>query len=292
MNQLRDFLYLDGSRLDSFVSQIQGGLANQIEEIVRRQGGATLAIDVKLPLTISTKAEGGKHKESEHRQTIQITQQALFLVLEDYLRANSMVVDLESTGDDEFANANMSTGQFVVARGIAEPPAVEHWISQVRALVSFIDKHWKLVAPPQNRKSSKRQKPPSRQEIESIKDMVSFLEDMIHLGQADSRKQYVRIGTNLQKDMWCALIPEYLLVPLDATLPAQVTVLGRIDKVLSEGEVVKMVDFSGMSEAFDMDKLIGLLNTLAPFTGQRPLTEKDLQANYPGMFITPVAVYR
>jgi hypothetical protein len=61
---------------------------------------------------------------------------------------------------------------------------------------------------------------------------------------------------------------------------------------LNEGETFKMVDFSRMSAALDMEKLIELLNTLAPFIGQRPLTDEDLQANYPGMFITPVAVYR
>ena len=124
--------------------------------------------------------------------------------------------------------------------------------------------------------------------------MLNFLEDFIRLSRKDPGKQFIRIKRGEELfSVWCGVIPMYTTTPLDAILPAEVSVVGRVEKILAEGESFKIVDFSKFNQsATDIGKLFDALNALSPMIGQKEIREKDLQADYPDIFITPIAIYR
>ncbi len=75
-------------------------------------------------------------------------------------------------------------------------------------------------------------------------------------------------------------------------MPADVTVVGRLERILPPEETYKLVDFSSFDQTAGVDKLLQALAALSPMIGQRVITETDLQARHPDVFVTPVAMYR
>jgi hypothetical protein len=53
-----------------------------------------------------------------------------------------------------------------------------------------------------------------------------------------------------------------------------------------------MVDLDQFSQATQANKLIDVLNGASTLLGQRPMSEDDFEAEFPDIFITPVAIYR
>jgi hypothetical protein len=82
------------------------------------------------------------------------------------------------------------------------------------------------------------------------------------------------------------------LTPLQSALPAELTVFGRIDHLVKEDETEKIVDFSMFNQASQVDKLLVVLNSFNQISGQTPISETDLVAKYPDVFVTPVALYQ
>jgi hypothetical protein len=288
MSDLRDFLYLDTAKLQSFVSQIEGGLINQINETIKKHGGLSADINVGIP-GIGGKVGAGRDVENQRQQTLHLTEPAYFNVLYDYLEANKMLENI--TGAKQEKRDSLREGQFVEIKGIAEPPAVEAWLARVKDLMNFIERNIKLFGQPQGKARNKNSL--SKQQMDSFKGMLNFLEDYIKISRKDPEKQHVRIiGQEQTYYVWCGLIPTYATTPLEAVLPAEVSVVGRVEKLLSEDQVYKIVDFANFNQPNNMDKLFEALNTLSPMIGQKDINEKDLQANYPDIFITPIAIFR
>lgn len=292
MSELRDFLYLDTAKLHSFVSQIHGGLISEINETIKRLGGLSAGVEIGLP-PFGGKVGASKGKESEREQTIQLTDPAYFGVLYQYLKTEKKIESITASSLQE--RENLSEGQFVEMRGIAEPPVVEYWIARVRALVDFLDKNLNLIARTQTArkgKSRKHQLLPKRQ-MDLFKQMVDFLEDYINISRRDPGKQYIRIsGEEPVYNVWSGLLPDFIVVPIQAILPVEVYIVGRVERLLDEGDVYKIVDFSQFSQASDIDKLLDALNALGPLIGQARINETDLQAQHPDIFVTPIAIYR
>jgi hypothetical protein len=291
MAKLRDFLYLDTVKLHSFVSQIHGGLVNEINETIKRHGGVSAGIDISIPTFGGGKIGTSKDKENERQQTMQVTNPAYFGALYQYLKDKSEIKDI-AAGDLQ-TRQDLTEGQFVETTGIAEPPAVEHWIAQVRALVEFIDKNLKLFAQTQTKGQRRTSQSLSRKQMELFKGLVDFLEDYMQISRKDPGKQYIRV---IQKEsaysVWCGLIPDFITTPLQAALPAEVHIVGRVERLLGEEVVYKIVDLSQFNQPADINKLLDALNALGPLIGQKQISETDLQAQYPDFFVTPIAIYR
>jgi hypothetical protein len=287
MSELRDFLYLDTAKLHSFVSQIGEGLISQINETIRKHGGLSADVNVGIP-GFGGKVGAGKDTENERQQTIQLTEPAYFNVLYKYLKSEKILQSI--SGGKEEKREKLKEGQFVEIKGIADPPVVEAWITRVKYLVDFIDRNMKLFGQTQGKNKSKNNL--SRQQMDLFKGMLNFLEDYIKISRKDPEKQYIRIVSDEQSYyVWCGILPNYATTPLEAALPAEVSIVGRVEKVLGEGQAYKIVDFSNFNQPGN-EKLFEALNALGPMLGQKEITEKDLQANYPDIFITPIAIYR
>ena len=84
----------------------------------------------------------------------------------------------------------------------------------------------------------------------------------------------------------------FINVPLNAALPANVRIFGRIERLLFPEEIYKIVDFSSFNESSDVNKLIDALNGFSSLIGQKEIRENDLQAHYPDIFISPIGIYR
>lgn len=291
MSQLRDFLYLDTVKLHSFISQIHGGLVSEINETIKRQRGISGGIDIGIPPFGGGKVGASKGKENERQQTIQLTNPAYFGALYQYLQGESEIEVIAV--DDLQTRQDLTEGQFVEMMGIAEPPAVEHWIARVRSLVEFIDKNLKLFTHTTTKGQQRSSQPLSQKQMHLFKGMVDFLEDYMRISRKDPGKQYIRITEEeAAYSVWCGLIPDYITTPLEAALPAKVCVVGRVERLLGEEDIYKIVDLSQFNQPSNVNKLLDALNALGPLIGQRQISETDLQAQYPDVFVAPIAIYR
>jgi hypothetical protein len=291
MSQLRDFLYLDTAKLYTFISQIHGGLISEINETIKSHGGLSAGIGVTIPTLISGNVGVSKDSENQKQQIIQLTNPAYFGALYKYLKDNSEIKTI-STSDIQ-KRQDIFEGEFTELSGIAEPPTVENWIARVRSLVEFIDKNIKLFTQTQPKGQHRTSQSFSRNQMTLFKGMVDFLDDYIQISRKDPGKQYIRITNEGSScDVWCGLIPEFIMAPLQATLPAKVHVVGRVEKILGENEIYKIVDLSQFNQPSDVNKLLDALNGLSPIIGQKTISETDLQAQYPDIFITPTAIFR
>jgi hypothetical protein len=289
MDNLRDFLYLDTARLYSFVSQIQGGLVNEISETIKQLGGISAGISIGLP-SVGGKADASKGKESERQQTMQLTDPAYFNVLYRYLQQNGLI---DLTDLSLQTRARLSSGQFVEVQGIADPPVVESWVSQFRSMFDFIEKNLKLFVKAQTPGRKRTSSTVSNQQMREFKAILDCLVDFINISRKDPGRQYIRISSDKRElRVWSGLLPDHVIIPLQSVLPGEVRIFGRVERLLSEGETWKIVDIDQFNQASEAEKLIDMLNSFNAVIGQKPISENDLQAKYPDIFITPVAVYR
>ena len=232
-----------------------------------------------------------KGSDNKREQTIQLTDPALFGALYQYLQDKSevrsiSVCDLETRQD-------LTEGGFVEMTGIAEPPTVEYWIARVRALVDFIDKNLGVLTQTRPKERQRSSSSLTRRQMDLFKKMVDFLEDYMQVSRKDPGKQHIRIGGETSVyGVWCGLIPEYITAPLQAALPAKVCLVGRVERVLGEQDIYKIVDLSQFNRPGDVNKLLDALNALGPLIGQKQISQTDLQAQYPDVFVSPIAIYR
>ena len=289
MSELRDFLYLDTAKLHSFVSQIHGGLVNEINETIKQIGGVSAGINVGLP-PVGGKVDASKGKESERQQTIQLTDPAYFNVLYQYLKQEKSIKDISSLSIKQ--REKIKVGQFVEIQGLAEPPLVENWIERVNTLFGFFERNMKLFGKLQKGKGKASQKVTNMQ-IREFRANLEFLEDYVKISRKDPGKQHIQVlAADGEYKMWCGLLPDYGTVSLQAALPAHVRVLGRVEQLITAEEIYKIVDFSQFDQSAGVDKLLDALNGLSSMIGQKEIEESDLQAQYPDIFVSPIGIYR
>jgi len=293
MSELYDFLYLDTAKLYSFLSQIQGGLASEIIETIKRNSGMDGNAQIGIPPLVA-QIGGSKVNESERQQTIQLTPPAYYSVFYQHLKARHEIKDI-TAADIQIRN-ELKVGEFVEMSGDAEPPVIDHWIERLRMLVEFLDRNLNLfIGPLQSKDRNQRQRTQSlsKRQIGQFKEMVNFLEDYTKIARKDPGKQYIRVTHSKQAfAIWLGLLPDFMLSSLPGILPARAHIVGRVESLLAQGETYKIVDFSQFSQTDTVDKLLDALNGLGPILGQPSLKETDLQAPYPDAFVTPIAIYR
>lgn len=292
MAPLRDFLYLDSAMLHSFVAQIQGGLRSGVVDTARKQGGVSGGLEVGLP-SIGLGAKGTISGEggSEVQATRQLTDPAYFGELYEYLENKRLLKKL--SGGNALSDRKIEIGDFVEMIGVAEPPAVDNWLSRVKAMLNFFDKNLPLIAGSSTRNQRVHQPFAAKEQMKQLKEMMAFLEDFVQLSRTDSKRKYIRVGLESgQGNAWCGTIDQYLIGHIDSILPTRVTLVGRIERTLGADEVVKLVDFSAFSGTAQVMPLLEALNKLGPLLKQRPILESDLEARYPDLFVSPIAVFR
>lgn len=292
MAYLRDFLYLDNAKLHSFVSQIQGGMINEISETIKQLGGLSAGINVGVPqLGVGAKVDAAKQKESERQQNITLTDPAYFGVLHQYLKQEKSLVDITDMSPEKISE--LPVGQFIEVRGVAEPPLVENWIERLNSIFGFFERNLKTFGKLQGNPKGKQSTNFSNMELRQFRSMIDLLIEYINLTRKDAGKQYVRLSPGNQSfKVWCGLLPDYAIVPLQSALPAEVQLFGRIDHAVKVDRVEKIVDLSMFNQASQVDKLLDVLNGINTLTGQNPISETDLEAKHPDIFIVPVAIYQ
>jgi len=290
MSYLRDFLYLDNAKLHSFVSQIQGGMISEISETIKQLGGLSAGINVGIP-QVGGKIEAAKQKESERQQNITLTDPAYFGVLHQYLKQEKSLIDITEMSSDKVLD--LSVGQFVEVQGIAEPPLVENWIERINSIFGFFEKNLRTFGKLQGNPIGKSSSNLSNMDLRQYRSIIDMLIGYINLTRKDPGKLYVRISPENQPfRVWCGLLTDYAIVPLQSALPAEIRLFGRVDHFVKEGKVEKIVDLSMFNQASQVDKLLDALNAFNTLSGQSPISETDLEAKYPDVFITPVAIYQ
>lgn len=290
MSELYDFLYLDTSKLHSFVSQIHGGLINEINEKTKQAGGLSAGLNIGVP-PFSGKVDASKGKESEQQQIRQLTDPAYFHALYQFLKEEKKIQDI--TGLNLQKRNELEVGQFIEMQGLAEPPVLDHWIEQFRAIFNFMDKNLKLFTKVQSQGKRRPAAVITNNQMQEFKGILDFLADYIALSRKDPGRQYIRVrATEGGCNIWCGLLMEFIIAPLQSALPAQVQVFGRVERILKAGEIWKIVDLSHFNQATQANQLIDVLNGASTLLGQKQISETDFQAEFPEIFIIPIAIYR
>ncbi|NJO83151.1 MAG: hypothetical protein HC828_10235 [Blastochloris sp.] len=295
--ELRDFLYLDSTKLYSFVSQIQGGLISEVSEKIKQLGGLSAGINVGVA-PLSGKIDASKNKENERQQTIQITDPVYFDVIYRHLMQINGIVDI--TNSSLSTRETLDIGQFVEMRGEAEPPVVETWIERLENMFSFFAKNAKtLGAMPLSSSQGNSQKKGraapviSDQQIKQFKTITDLLVDYITVSRQDPGKQYVRIAAEKQEyAAWCGLIPDFIVTPLQATLPADIKIFGRVERLVKQTGSWRIVDLGNFNQKDNTDKLLNALNAFNVLFRGKNLSENDFEVKHPDIIITPIAIYR
>jgi len=221
---------------------------------------------------------------------LQLNAPASFSALYDHLQKEKQLETITHRTLD--ARKRLRQRQFVEISGMADPPAIETWIRSVRELFGFIEKNLEILYPKGSGKSQ-ASRSISKKQMHQYKGLVDFLEGYINISRRDPNKQYVRLARGSHSfAVWCGIVPAHVIIPLESTLPTDVTVVGRVDRMLESGDTHKLVDFSSFDKTTGVDKLLKALATLSPLIGHREITEADLEAVYPDIFVTPVAMYR
>lgn len=290
MTYLKDFLYLDTAKLHSFVSQIQGGMISEISETIKQIGGLSAGINIGIP-QVGGKIDASKQKENERQQNITLTDPAYFGVLHQYLKQEKSLVDI--TDMSQIQLSELPVGQFVEMRGIADPPSVDNWIERLNSIFNFFEKNLKTFIRLQGNPKGKSSSNLSNVDFRQYRSIIELLIEYINLTRKDSGKQYVRISPESQTfRVWCGLLSDYAIVPMQVSLPAEVQIFGRIDHLVKESKPEKIVDLSMFNQISQVDKLLEALNGINALTGQNPISETELEAKFPDVFITPVAIYQ
>lgn len=290
MAYLRDFLYLDNAKLHSFVSQIQGGLVNEISETIKQLGGLSAGVNVGIP-PLGGKVDAAKQKESERQQHITLTDPAYFGVLHQYLQQEKSLTDISEIHLDKLSD--LSVGQFVELRGTAEPPLVENWIERINVVFGFFERNFKTFDKLQGRPKGKVSSGFSNMELRQFRSVLDLLIEYVNLTRKDPGKLYIRISSKDQPfKVWCGLLPDFVMVPLQSALPAETQVFGRVDHLVKLDSIEKIVDLSMFNQASRVDELLSALNGFSSLVGQSPISETDLEAKHPDVFVTPVAIYQ
>lgn len=290
MSGLRDFLYLDVAKLHSFVSQIQGGLISEVSEKLKQLGGLSADLNVGVA-PFSGKVDTSKGKETERQHTIQLTDPVYFDVVYRHLTNEQQLSDI--TAASLQTREKLDVGQFVELRGFAEPPVVESWLERLLSMFTFFEKHAKSLAAMQPQGKGRAAPTISSQQTKQFKTIVDLLVDYINMARKDPGKQYIRITAEKQAfNVWSGLIPDYIVASLQANLPADVRIFGRVERLLKENETWKIVDLALFNQTAQANQLLTALNGFSTIMSQKPLSENDFQVQHPDIIISPIAIYR
>lgn len=295
--ELREFLYLDSHKVQSFASVINGGLATEVSERIKALGEMSGGIKAGI-MNVGANLGASKSRESEYSQTLQITDTVLFDGV--YRALNSTNKLMRISNPDLSARNRLNVREFIQIDGIASPPILENWLDQLKSMLNLLEKYNAVMAmgkpspAPQSHARAKgkanTQVVIQSQQLKQFRTMVDLLEQYVSVAQEDPGRQYIRVAPETKQfNIWCGLLPEFILVP-HADFGAEVTIVGQVERLVSQGVLWKLVDLSKFGDQNTAETLLAALNSIP--MGLKPLTEEDLQAKYPDIFIRPIAIYR
>ncbi|HEX8230060.1 MAG TPA: hypothetical protein VF826_12205 [Chloroflexia bacterium] len=290
---LRDFVYLDTVKLQSFSSVIQGGIATEVSARIKSLGELSGGIDIGL-MQFRANIGASKGQEHERMQTLSITDPVLFDGLYKALRQSNQLKPLEEVVTT--ATGVPAPNLVVEAKGTAGPPVLEEWLERLHQMLELLKKFGAALGatsnPGRGSTGGKAKGRPTvahpAQMIKQFESIADLLADYVNLAQTDPGREYIRVRQG-QSSIWCGLLPEFIVAP-KADFSAEVTVIGQIDKLLGPNETWKLVDLSKFGDTQTADKLLAALNSMPMGLGQ--ITEQDLQAQHPDVFIRPIAIYK
>jgi hypothetical protein len=293
--ELRDFLYLDTAKVQSFASVIQGGIATEVSQRIRELGELSGGLKAEF-MGVGGNLGTSKGSEHERVQTLRITDPVLFDGLYQTLAKGPMEI-IESATLEE--RGRLEIGQFVRISGVSRPPVLESWIEQLKLMLQLLKQYSELpgslgasVSNSNANKRSSRQQPTQspKQMIKQFEAIADLLINFAKIARQDPGKEYIVITpTSKAFSVWCGLLPEFIITPY-ADFATDVTVVGQVERILEQNNSWKLVDFSKFGNQSSTSALLDALNSLP--MGTQPVTEKELEARYPDIFIRPIAVYR
>ena len=285
MNTLRDFYYLDEKTLQNYVSTIEDGIEMEKQTSVNKNNPnwnfelstgemqkVLIALGIPIPELIV--GRNGKTQSFSINRTLQPTMSSLFKRLETYLEPAIQYLE----GFDREIWNQIEEGQFIKCSCRVELSKGYEYATMFKQAEEFVQMA-------------------STFDIEL--DGVDDIQGAFKYGQKAIEKKTQKIkllplGSPSSSQMYfvCSINTDYLEVDLDDMAANNYTVLGRVEKVLTQGEKYTIFDptLTGISNSINREQRRA--KKKQPKQDNQYFSEKDLYAKKPAVIIKPIALFK
>ena len=267
---LRNFLYLDSSAVENYLSGIEGGLAEEETQLERQSKEGGGKADVGLAGLGGIEAGGeGEYTAEKHRQ-IRATAAARFQALHSTLRENEMIEVVEEFDDNQWDG--LRRGDVVEAVGELE---LSKWDQMAEAIDSVGD-----LLPVMEQFAPEALNKEAREMLKGVQTVVQLTEEQ---GVVVSLKLYEERGHPL-----VARLSPLHLQTRKADLRGDVTLFGRVQRKLKEEQSYSVMQL--LPEGSELGKqLEEEMKEASEEDSENPLLER---ISGPALLIQPIAIWR
>lgn len=278
---LRDYMYLDTNRLQDYMSSLDSGTVEKLTEIQRSQSGGEAKGGLKVP-GFGEAGGGGTHeRETTQQRSMRVNAQNMFSRVYDVLdkEGNIKVFDEDST---------MQPGE-VRRREVVE---ITRTFSP-SPMNDLIDNLLKLMNTMRGMGFVEEVNDPETQQVVQALAMIFRGEEGREEVPMVAR---VKQDGGSEQDSAVVFLAKSQFILVDqGDFEGEMTVFGKVNKLVPAGQSVDLFDFIKLPRAFAREGNIkkDLLEMFEswPVEFGGPISQESLEVVGPVIIVTPVAVY-
>ena len=272
----RDYMYLDTYRLQNYVSDLEQGVVEQFIETTREQSGKEGGGKVRAHF-LEAGGAGRSEEETTRERTIRITAQNMFSRVYAAMEEDGEIKIFDE--DDDLTFGTVRRRDIVEITRNFSPSPLNDMIDSMLHLIQVMEEMG------------------FTEEIAADQEEAQAVRAMAMLFQGDEGGDEVPMVSRSSRGDASVLFlahSRYILVDQDA-FKGDMTVFGRVRKLIPEGESQDLIDFlklpSAMRGESEVRKALLELFQSWPKELGGPVSEESLEVRGPLLIITPVAVY-
>jgi len=273
---LGSIMYLNSPEVDNLLESLEGGLVEQFRQTAKstsvKSGEGTVGIP-KIGLGVEGQiASGNESAREEVGKTTPVSRLAslrAILIEREYVQyINSVSEELRPT---------LTVGALVEITGELNVSAFTQFIDMASGLLNLRSAYSGLFGNLINVDAETEQ-------------VIRYLADVAGKGIPVCIRPARASASKRDMDFACILSPDHMRVSRDE-LMGNVSVLGRIKRVLARNEVVYFYELVPGMSRFSGTQMKVLVKKLTSSQKGPSFTEQDLRLRYPSVLVTPIAIY-
>lgn len=272
-------MYLDTNRLQDYMSGLDSGTIEELTEIQRSQSAGEAKGGVKVPSLLEAGGGGSHERETTQQRTMRVTAQNMFSrVYEALERANDIKVFDE---DRALHFEEVRRREIVEITRSFAPSPMNDLINNVLTLMDTM-RGMGFVEEVND--------PETQQAVQALA--------MIFRGEVGSEElpMVARPEDNSGEGASVIFLAKSQFVLVDQSdFDGEMTVFGKVNKLVPAGQPVDLFDFIKLPRAFAREgnikkELLGMFESWPKEFGG-PISKESLEVPGPVAIVTPVAVY-
>lgn len=277
---LRDYMYLDTGRLQDYLSSLDPGVIEEFTETTRLQSDKEGKAGIKASFFgagVDAGAGGRSEEESTREQTVRINAQHMFSRIYDELdKGGSIKVFNE---DDTLTLDRVRRREVVEITGNFSPSPLNDMIDSILNLMNVMEEMGFV---------EEVGDPETQQVVRALA--------MIFRG--DEGKEEVPMVSRAEQQDGASVVflakSRFLLIDQE-DFEGDMTVFGKVQKLVPEGESIDLFDFLKLPRAIRREanlkeELFGMFESWPKELGG-PIARESTEVKGPALVVTPVAVY-